>query len=83
MSRWGEDTNNKPGSSSNGSHSHNSSDLFFLDEEGWAFAVQRYMGAWVSAMLAAVAVLSPVVMLLVPQMGVVHFRESQLRCDVS
>ena len=50
--------------------------------EGWKFAFKRYLGTWVIAIVAAVAFISPVLMVAIPQMGFVDFRDGQLRCDV-
>ncbi|TRY78520.1 hypothetical protein TCAL_07165 [Tigriopus californicus] len=51
-------------------------------EDDWKFQCQRYMGPWTAAIFSLIAFLSPILMLLIPQMYIIPFRESQLRCDV-
>eukprot|EP00096_Caligus_rogercresseyi_P003152 TRINITY_DN1578_c0_g1_i3.p1 TRINITY_DN1578_c0_g1~~TRINITY_DN1578_c0_g1_i3.p1 ORF type:complete len:670 (-),score=160.97 TRINITY_DN1578_c0_g1_i3:235-2244(-) len=49
---------------------------------GWAFLCQRYGGSMFSLLLSLLALLSPLLMVILPQTGALGFRESQLRCEV-
>eukprot|EP00095_Tigriopus_kingsejongensis_P001103 maker-scaffold497_size155254-snap-gene-0.11 protein:Tk01103 transcript:maker-scaffold497_size155254-snap-gene-0.11-mRNA-1 annotation:"vang-like protein 1" len=51
-------------------------------EDDWKFQCQRYMGPWTAAIFSLIAFLSPILMVLIPQMHILPFRESQLRCNV-
>ena len=88
MSKWGEDTINSPFTpGGNGYPLPKPNDN--VDEEKltnrateWAFTCQRYMGPWTAAVFSVAAFLSPILMVLIPQLGLMSFRESQLRCHV-
>ena len=43
----------------------------------------RYCGPWCMSTVSLLSFLSPPLMLAVPHAGVVHFRDTQLVCDVS
>lgn len=47
---------------------------------GWNFKCQRYLGSITAAVLAALAVITPVAMVLLPRMQIVPLRSEQLRC---
>lgn len=72
-------SSNNSGSSSDAAGAGGLSD----EESGWAFLMQRWVGAGTAAAVSVVAFLSPIAMLMLPQMGIWNFREAQLRCDVS
>ena len=47
---------------------------------GWNFKCQRYLGSITAAVLAVLAVMTPVAMVLLPRMQIVPLRSEQLRC---
>lgn len=47
---------------------------------GWNFKCQRYLGSITAAVLAVLAVITPVAMVLLPRMQIVPLRSEQLRC---
>lgn len=47
---------------------------------GWAFGCQRYLGSIAAGLLAALAVTTPIAMVLLPRMQIVPLRSEQLRC---
>lgn len=47
---------------------------------GWAFGCQRYLGSIAAGLVAALAVITPVAMVLLPRMQIVPLRSEQLRC---
>lgn len=47
---------------------------------GWTFGCQRYLGSVAAALLALLAVCTPVAMVMIPRLGVVPLRTEQLRC---
>ena len=42
----------------------------------------RYIGSWTAASLSIIAFLSPIIMLVLPKMHIVGFKESQMVCNV-
>lgn len=51
-------------------------------ELGWKFQCQRYSGQFFVAFLSIIAFLSPIIMLILPQMDFMSLRNSQLKCEV-
>ena len=51
-------------------------------ELGWKFQCQRYSGQFFVAFLSIIAFLSPILMLILPQMDFMSLRNSQLKCEV-
>ena len=47
------------------------------------FRCEKYIGPLISGLLAAAAFLSPILMVLLPKLGVFHIREDRLHCDVT
>jgi hypothetical protein len=70
MGRWGDDMNS--GSSSD------STDL-----EGWRFVCQRYIGCWTLAALSLISFVSPIIMVILPQLDALGLRDNQKKCEVS
>ena len=81
LSKWGEDQRSHL--HGNQQHTGGFLDLNGEDVESWQFTIQRYMGVWTAAVFSLIAFVSPIFMVLIPQMEIVQLRESQLRCDVS
>ena len=50
--------------------------------ESWTFFFQRHIGSWMISVVALAAFLSPILMVALPHLDVMPFRDSQLRCDV-
>ena len=53
------------------------------NESTFNFRCQRYFGPVTTGLLAAAAFVSPIAMVVLPQMGVFHIREDHLDCDVT
>ena len=65
-----------------GSNNDKSRLLHNAADRSWAFRLRRHVGPFVSGLLSIVAVASPVVMVALPNMGVLHLRESDLVCGL-
>ena len=70
MGRWGEDMG------SGGSYES-------ADMESWKFVCQRYMGCWTLAALSLISFVSPIIMVILPQLDALGLRENQKKCEVS